>query len=200
AFVLAAFLTGGGLATAGDEQIASLFSSSYEKETAGQIDQSLADVLKILRLSPNHYIANYRAAWLYYLKGSYDNSVKFYEKAASLKSGAIEPRLALLLPLMAAENWSKAQSIAEDLNAKAPTNYYAGSRLAYIYYAQGKYAEAERQYKAVLAAYPSEYEMTLGLGWTYLKMGRKEDARAAFNEVLTIRADNLSARTGLESL
>ena len=51
-------------------RIASLFESSFAQETVGNVDRALRDVLTVLQVKPAHYIAHYRAAWLYYLKGN----------------------------------------------------------------------------------------------------------------------------------
>ncbi len=182
------------------DRMADLFESSIAQESSGNIDRALDETLDILKLEPKHYLANYRAAWLYYYKGNYAKSVVYYENAAEIQPDSLEAKLGLLLPLMAEKKWTRAQSLAEKLYAQAPYNYYAGSRLAYIYYSHGKYDLAAGQYKKVLKAFPSETDMTLGLGWTYLKLGKKELARNAFAEVLLIKKNNLSAKTGMESL
>ncbi len=182
------------------ERVAELFESSFAHEATGNIERSLEEVRSILIVNPNHYIANYRAAWLFCLKGHHTESIKFYRRASQLKPRAIEPRMAMMLPLMASKQWSAAEALGRDVLKKSPLNYLAGSRLAYIYFSQGRYKKAEQQYQKVLDDYPSELEMMLGLGWTYLKQGRKPESRAMFNEVLGIRRHNLNARAGLEAL
>lgn len=189
-----------GAAQANDQKIAALFEASFADEVKGTLDSSINAVLNILRLEPNSYIANYRAGWLYYIRGKYDQSIKFYQRAASLQPGALEARLALMLPMMASKYWPQAEALGKELLVLAPMNYLAGSRLAYIYFSQGKYAAAEAQYKKVLSAFPSELEMMLGLGWTYLKQGRKREAKRMFEQVLRVRRHNLNAKAGLESL
>ena len=42
--------------------------------------------------------------------------------------------------------------------------------------------------------------MMLGRAWTWLRQGRKAEARRAFLAVLAIRRQNTSARAGLELL
>jgi len=181
------------------EQISGFFDSSFAKEDSQNYDGALSDVLAILKLDPSNYIANYRAGWLCYLKGSHGDSMKYFTKAMTLAPGAIEPQLGLLLPLMAANKWTEAEALAAKLVSRAPDNYLAGSRLAYIYYMQGKYKQAEDQYKAVLKDYPSEIEMTLGLGWTYYKEGRMSEAKEMFQKVLTVRKNNSGAQAGLKA-
>lgn len=187
-------------ADSSETKIAALFESSFAHEATGNIKNALNDTLNILRMNASHYIANYRVAWLYYLQGRYSESIQFYKKACSIKPNAIEPELALLLPLMASRRWSEAEKLALQVLKKAPANYLGGSRLAYIYFSQGKYKLALAQYKEVLDNYPSEIEMMLGLGWTYLKIGQKAEARKMFLRVLSIRRQNVNARAGLEAL
>lgn len=182
------------------DKAAALFESSFAYEATGNTDRALNDVLQILRLNPKSYVANYRAGWLYYLKGRYADSLSFYEKAARLMPVALEPKVAMMQPLMAQYRWAEAATMGQAVLAKAPGNYLAGSRLAFIYFSQKKYGEAEKQYKLVLDAFPSEIDMMLGLGWTYVKLGRKSEARKMFEAVLGIRRQNLNARAGLEAL
>lgn len=179
---------------------AELFESSFAQEGAGNTDRALNDVLKILRTDKDNYVANLRAGWLYYLKGRFADAIAMYDKARDLQPRAIEPKLGVMLPMMAARKWAPAEAVGKEILEKAPRNYLAMSRLAYIAYSQGRYKDAEERYRAVLEDYPSDVEMMLGLGWTYLKEGRSSEARAMFQAVLSIRRDNLSAQSGLQSL
>lgn len=180
--------------------IPELFESSFNNESQGEIGRALNDVLEILRISPDHYIGNLRAGWLYYLKGRYVDAITFYRKSAKLAPKAIEPKLGLMLPLMAAKRWEESEKVGKAVQKRAPENYQASSRLAFIAFSVGDYKLAETRYRGVLANYPSDIEMKLGLAWTLARQARKAEARAVFDEVLMIRQSNLSARAGLESL
>ncbi len=177
-----------------------LLESSFAHETSGNFDRAINDALLVLRKDPGHYVGNLRVAWLYYLKARYQDSITYYQKAAALRPKSIEPNLALMLPLMAARQWTMAEKMGEQLCQQAPHNYLAGSRLAFIYFSLGKYSQALKQYQLVLNDYPSELEMMLGLGWTYVRMGRKAEAKKMFEQVLGIRRSNLNARSALEAL
>lgn len=180
--------------------IPELFESSFANEATGDLDRALNDVLNILRVDDGHYLGNLRAGWLYYSKGRYDDAVRFYDKAGKGVPKAIEPRLGQMLPLMAAKRWKEAEALGLAVLRRAPHNYLASSRLAYITFSLGRYKDAETYYRAVLDDYPSDTEMMLGLGWTYLRQGRKAEARAMFEAVLSIRRQNVNARAGLDSL
>ncbi|MBW2700424.1 MAG: tetratricopeptide repeat protein [Deltaproteobacteria bacterium] len=183
-----------------EDGIPELFESSFAYEATGNMDRALNDVLQVLRKDTGNYIATLRTAWLYYRKARHDESITYYKKASTMRPKAIEPKLGLMLPLMAARQWAVAEKLGEELCLLAPHHYLAGSRLAFIYFSQGKYAKALKQYQQVLDAYPSELEMMLGQGWTYLRMGRKAEAKKMFDQVLRIRRSNLNARSGLEVL
>lgn len=193
--------SGAAQATAAEgDQAAQRFASSFAHEAKGEIDQALNDVLVILRGDGKHYVATLRAGWLYYAGGRYADSVAMYEAAEKLAPRALEPRLGLMLPLMASERWSKAELVGKELLKLAPRDYTVRSRLAWIAFSQGRYKEAEKLYASVLDDYPSDLEMMLGLAWTWLREGRKADAKGMFEQVLSIRSDNVQAKTGLQSL
>jgi tetratricopeptide (TPR) repeat protein len=186
--------------TLANEKMAELFELSFAHEIKGKPDQALSDVRKILARDKNHYIANLRAGWLAYLNAKYSESIRYYKKATRIAPNAVEPLLGLMLPMMASRMWTDAEKIGGQVLKRAPANYLAGSRLAYIYFSQGRYAKAETEYIKVLGNFPSEVEMMLGLGWTYLRQGKKAEARKMFEQALSIRRKNLNARAGLDTL
>ncbi len=174
------------------------FQRSFYYEDKGDLATALNEVLKILQTDASNYTAVLRSAWLYYRRGYYDDSIVQYRKAVSLRPKAIEPRLGLTLPLMAAGRWKVAEAAAREALSVAPTNYTANSRLAYCLYNLGRYGEAATQYLKVLKLYPSDTEMQLGLAWTYVRMGRHDSAREWFSQVLGVKPSNTSALAGSE--
>ena len=77
-------------------------------------------------------------------------------------------------------------------------NYLANSRWAYIFFSQGRYGEAKKQYQKVISWYPADIEMKIGLGWTLVRMDNKKEAAGIFRDVLTVRKNNTSAHDGME--
>jgi tetratricopeptide (TPR) repeat protein len=180
------------------EKIDKLFEESFVYEAQGKYTASLNSVLQILRLDHKNYVATLRAGWLSYLRGNYKESSYYYEKAVALAPHAIEPRLGLMLPLMAANKWKKTETVAQDIIKSDSKNYLANSRLAFILFSQKRYGDAAPQYRKVIDWYPSDIEMQLGLAWTFLRMGKKKEARRYFLKVLTVRRNNRSALDGME--
>lgn len=173
---------------------------SYEYEYKQDYENALQCMLRILKSYPNDYFACLRVGWLYYLSGKYSISAFYYQKAVNLKSDTIEPKLGLLLPLMAAQNWQSVKSVALAILKIDNLNYSANSKLAYSYFCLKEYNRAEKYYKKLLKLYPGDIEMKVGLAWTYLKQGKTKEAKKLFNDVLLLSPYNNSALSGFELL
>jgi Flp pilus assembly protein TadD len=50
--------------------------------------------------------------------------------------------------------------------------------------------------RASLAA-PDSYQYQVGMGWCYLKLGQRDDARAAFRRAMNLGPHDEAAREGL---
>lgn len=183
-----------------ENKIGLYFEESFGSEAAGKYDAALNSVLKILRADQRNYLATLRAGWLNHLRGDQGAAERFYRKSIELAPGAVEPRLGLLLPLMADQKWTEAEAAARAALNLDGKNYTAGSKLAYVLFQQGRYEEARNMYRSVLDNYPSDVEMKLGLAWSCQRLGKKEEAGRYFREVLEVYKGNVSAMQGLEML
>lgn len=183
-----------------EARVAELFESSFSHEATGNTQRALTDMQEVVRLAPQHYLANLRVGWLEYGKLHYDASIAAYQRASELAPRAIEPQLGLMLPLMAAKRWASAEKLGRAILAVAPRNYLATSRLAYIAFSQAKFRDAEQLYRQMLDDYPGDLEMMLGLGWTQVRQGKNDEARQSFRQVLGVSRQNASAKAGLEAL
>jgi tetratricopeptide (TPR) repeat protein len=193
--LLAALLAVAAPAAAQDEH-ADLYRQSYAAEARG--DYNLAyDVLTRLGPAGGTYLAQLRKGWLHYLAGRHAQAAEAYVKAVALQPSAVEPRLGAMLPLMALRRWQDAQRVGEEALALAPGDFTALSRLAWIHYNQGRFAEAEPLYRRALAAFPASADVRTGHGWTLLKLGRFKEAREAFEAVLAYAPDQPNAHLGL---
>jgi tetratricopeptide (TPR) repeat protein len=176
---------------------ADYFDESFKYETARNYDAALNGVLKILRMDQKNYVAALRLGWLYYLKGDFSAAEKSYKKVIAIAPQAIEAKLGLMLPLMAAKRWAETETVARQVLQVDDMNYTAASRLAYALYMQAKYADAMFYYKKVLTWYPSDMNIKLGLAWAYHMMGRKDEAVRQFKEVLEVYKNHQGALYGL---
>lgn len=185
--------------TPGDDPVGQHFAASFEAEARADYATALNEVLQALRLAPQDYVATLRAAWLYYMKGQFEDSIVTYRKAAALEPKSIEPQLGMTLPLIALARWKETEETCRAVLRVSPGDYTALSRLAWAQYNLASYTDARTTYEKVLQLYPSDVEMMLGLGWTHTKLGNKEKARALFLRVVQLRTLSVRARAGLEA-
>ena len=71
------------------------------------------------------------------------------------------------------------------------------SRFAWTLFYLGQYGKAREQFLKGLAARSDWYGLHNGLGWTYLRLGDRVQARAEFRRVLQLQPDLADAKEGL---
>lgn len=169
---------------------------SYKTAARRDYVSAIAPLKKLSRQNPQDYIVQLRLGYLYYLKKSYAPSVEYYTRAVRLRPSAVEPRLGLMLPLMAAKRYSRAIKIGQSILMIDPVNYTAISRMAFSLYLSRKYPGAIVQYRRLVQLYPADVTMRVGLGWSYLMDGQKNKARREFEKVLLISPANKLALDG----
>lgn len=179
--------------TVGDEALV----SSYDFEATGKLKEALAalDALTVERRTS--YLGLARRGWLQYRIGLHADSVESYRKAIALSPPAIEPRLGILLPLLALHRWADAEVVAKEVLHMDPASYLATLRLAFIYYNQHRYQESTALYKRLRDLYPSDTDVRSGLAWGLLKAGRPQEAAREFRDLLAINPRLATAREGL---
>jgi tetratricopeptide (TPR) repeat protein len=191
---LALGLAGG--ARSEERSVPGLYRDSYAAETRGDLSAALEAMDAVTARNGEDYVSALRKGWLQYLSGHYAEAEKAYRLAIEKEPAAVEPRLGIMLPLMALHRWKDAEANGNDVLKAAPGESTALSRLAYIQYMLGDYSASAGLYRKVLAAYPANVEMRTGLAWCLLKLQRFNDARAEFDRVLLVAPDNPSAREG----
>jgi tetratricopeptide (TPR) repeat protein len=179
---------------------AGFFQESYDREAIGKNDESLAALDKLSSEKSASYVALLRRGWLQYRLGRNAAAVEAYAKAIAAAPKAVEPRLGILLPLLAQKQWPSAEKHAREILRLDPVNYLARLRLAFALYNQAKFAESRALYQQIVDGYPSDMEARSGLGWALLKLRKNSEAAAVFKGVLDFAPKNALAQQGLAAL
>jgi tetratricopeptide (TPR) repeat protein len=174
-----------------------LFQESYDQEAAGKNQEALSTLDKLSSEKRDSYVAFLRRGWLQYRLGRNASAIEAYTKAIALAPKAVEPRLGILLPLLAEKQWATTEKYAREVLKVDPENYLATLRLAFALYNQGRFAEARTLYQRIVNAYPSDAEARSGLGWALLKLRKSRAAAAVFRAVLDFAPRNSLAQHGL---
>lgn len=174
------------------------FSKSYEYENAANYSMAINEIKNVFNTSD--YFCNIRLGWLNYLNKNYSESIKYYEKAISLKPYAIEARFGCVKPLSAIGAWDKVKSNYLQILKIDPQNTTANYWLGVIYYNRKEYGAAANLFGKVINMYPLDYDSVIMLAWTKLYLSKTGDAKVLFNHALTIRPKDSSALSGLSMI
>jgi len=170
---------------------------SYTLECKGKFAESLALIEKLGKNEPNEYLYQLRAGWLSLYTLEYTKSVEYYRKAQVLAPDSIEPKLGLIRAYSGLGNTKQVETVCRTILKQDPKNYSGRVNLAFSLYQSGNFKEARKFYESVLSDHPTDLEMLLGTGWSYLKEGDKQKSKDAFNRVLKIAPQNPRAQEGL---
>jgi len=178
-----------------DAKLQAAFKESYTQESVRNFTGAIATLAKLY--DEKSYELNLRIGWLYYLNKDYPQSQSYYQKAVALRPYAIEAKLGLAQPLAALQSLDKLLQVYEDILKIDPqhstTNYWTGV----IHYNRRKYEQAARNFEKVVNLYPFDYDGNHMLAWTYLNLGKSNDAKILFNKALLIRPGDASCLDGL---
>ena len=174
------------------------FSASYANEYNKKYNDAIADLTRLNE--EESYEVNLRLGWLYYMNKSYAQSVTRYQKAVAAKPYSVEAKLGLVKPFSLQENWDKVLQQYADILKIDPQNTTANYWAGIINYNQKKYEQAGKLFEKIVNLYPFDYDSNHMLAWTYLNMGRNNDAKILFNKALLIRPSDSSALSGLAKI
>ncbi len=181
-----------------DAVVQKAFSASYIAEGKYNYTEAISQISNVYQ--EQSYEMNLRLGWLNYLTKNYTSSISYYEKAAALKSYAIEAKFGLIKPLSALESWDKVIKQYEAILNIDPQNTVANYYLGYALYSRKQYNLAVKNFEKVVNLYPFDYDNNLMLAWTYLKLGKNNEAKLVFNKVLIMSPNDASALEGLAAI
>ena len=102
------------------------------------------------------YVSSLRLGWQDYLAGNHTNSLAHYRAAQAAKPLSLEPKLGLLLPLLATSQFPAAEALAREILRDNQTHYLAHLRLATTLRLQDKLRAADSVLARALELYPSD--------------------------------------------
>jgi serine/threonine protein kinase/cytochrome c-type biogenesis protein CcmH/NrfG len=166
----------------------------------GQVDEGIIAIREAIRLEPDNGQAHQSLARAFWVgRGDFLAAIPEFERAIELnpEAGYSYLQLALLLA------WEGQHARAEEISRRAidlQEQYISGnaglqvvgahSRLAYVFYLQGRYDEALKEYEREMAFINSSdhalrertnIELNVKVGAVYLRQGRTEDAHRHFD-------------------
>ena len=163
----------------------SAWQSSYKLEAAGKYGAAITALDQMRVNDPDAEFKLLRRGWLYYLVGSFDESIREYRFAIDHNSKSIDARLGVTLPLLAQKRWREAEQSARAVLELAPNNYIALVRLMTALEARQNWAVMEKTAATMVIGYPSDETAYLYLARAKVQLGKRDDAIAAYIAVLS---------------
>jgi len=172
--------------------------NSYQLAAAGKYYEAIAALDRVPANGPDAELKTLRRGWLYYLSGSYNESVREYRLAIERNSRSVDARIGVTLPLLALKRWREAALNAGIALELAPNNYTALLRLTLAQEGQQEWNDMAKTAAIMVAGYPSEAIPYVYLARANVALNQRSDAIAAYTAVLVRNPDNAEAKAYLE--
>ncbi len=174
-------------APAAESPVRAVLARSVEAERSWDYAKGIAALMEQYDAHRGDYALNLRLGWLNYLSGQNDEAQRYYKAAVEAAPKSIEAKVGSLLPLLAAAKYADAETLARQVVAAHPLNYYANLRLAMALRLQNKTGDARAVVKRMLSAYPTDSSYlaesaTLGEGQTSIYLTTDAKIMTAFGD------------------
>ena len=188
-----------GLVHADDEfkDIKDGYFKSYDYEQMQRYDEAIKVLAPLYKKYPNGYTLNLRYGWLFYLNKNYNNSIKYYKKAALVNGYALDPKLGLIRVYLDTYSYHKAETTAYELLKVDYYNYYANLYAIKALIAQKKYYIANKIISKMLALYPTDIAYLEQLAIVY-KLTSNKYLQKLYEDILILDPNNVLVRTNLK--
>ena len=140
--------------------------------------------------APSDYVTSLRLGWSEYLAGNHTNSLAHYRTAQAAKPLSLEPKLGLLLPLLATSQFPAVEALAREILRDHKTHYLAHLRLATALRLQNKLRAADSALVRALELYPSDPALLLERGLVKLAQSQLAAARYFLGQAELLDPDN----------
>lgn len=162
----------------------SRWQQSYESEAAGDYAGAMRALEPMLESQPGNEFVILRTAWLKYLNGDYNASLRDYRRALELNEQSLDAMLGITLPLLAQRRWREAAAQAQQALTVAPFNYYAHVRLMVAEEGLQQWRTLADHAADMTMRYPSDATFFVYLARARAWQGNVAAARAAYDHVL----------------
>ncbi len=157
---------------------------SYRLEKAGQYQDAISAIAPVPANGVDAELKTLRRGWLYYLMGSYNESIREYRYAVERNGNSIDALLGETLPLLAQKRWREAEQASRDALKLSPNNYTALVRLAASLEGERDWEAMEKTAASLVNHYPSDATAYVYLARAYAWEGKNTKAASAYRSVL----------------
>lgn len=171
------------------------FENSYLSEYNSDYINAIKAISGVYKVE--NYEMNLRLGWLYYSSKSYNEACNYYQRSFQILPLSVEARLGFANSAAELGNWSLVEAQYIEILKTDPMNSTANYRMGLICYNRVDYSTALKYFTKTLNQYPFDYDTSIMVAWTELKLGKLREAKIMFQKTLLIKPSDSSALEGL---
>jgi cytochrome c-type biogenesis protein CcmH/NrfG len=190
-------LLAGALAAA--ENAKDRYAASYAAEARRDWKGAIAAIEPLLDEDPSDYLSNLRLGWLRYCAGEHRGAQIAYGIAARRAPNSLEPRLGLILPLVAQGQWGEVEKQARLALRLDANNASANRWLAESLLAAGRSSEAFEITERIADRFPADATLAELQARARAVRGDRAGARQAYQRLQLLDPTNAAAAAGLNA-
>ncbi len=132
------------------------WTTSFAKEGGGDFNGALTALLPLRGSPADAYLLALRTGWLHHRAGRSIEAIANYQEASRLMPIAIEPRLGMLAPMIAAKQWADAERQARQILRSDPGCFWASYWLVESLFGSERGREANEVSRLLVERYPGD--------------------------------------------
>jgi TolB-like protein/Flp pilus assembly protein TadD len=160
--------------------------SGYDFDIKG----CMATVDRALQVAPSDPTVSLMACRIAIVRGQNETALELARRSVALDPISAKCRVQLLLTLLHLRKFDEARQEAMRVAELNPNSMFAKSGLAYVYLAEGRYAEAE----ASVQNAGDEWHVTFSLAIAQFALGKRSEADAALQKLVAAHSDTAAVQ------
>lgn len=172
--------------------------NSYQLEASSKYAEAVSALDPVPANGPDAEFKLLRRGWLYYLAGSFNESIRDYRLAIERNGKSVDARLGVTLPLLAQRRWREAEQSARAALELAPNNYIGLLRVAVAQEGQRDWSAMARTTASLVNLYPTDATAYVYHARANAWLNKREDAVAAYLAVLSRYPGHLEAKAYID--
>lgn len=168
---------------------------SYAFEARLKYEEAAKKIGNLYETHKDNYFLNMRLGNLYSLAKKASQSVGYFQRAATISPGSLEPWLALAQLHVNTGDYKKAEAVCWELLKRDRENYHGLMHMAMSMIALKKYSDALSKVEDAMKLYPLDPTFLEQKGYLLVKENKMDAARETLGLLLLISPQNAYAKS-----
>lgn len=182
---------------AGDRPADAYVTLGVMAEKVGRLDDALKAYESAIHLDPHHGEAHRRAAVIYSGRGDLLNEYRAASAALAESGDPFYAELFFDVAINKVGDPARAAALLEPVALRRPSDPRLHMRLGYVFAVQGDGVRTLEQFRQANALAPHDAYIQNGMGWGFYRLGRTDEAIAAFQRAISLAPNRYESHAQL---